>query len=85
MFTLILCRTYAVVGLKVSFCQAKVKSWLAEGSPSYRPIHSVLARAQVGSCRLHCRVGEVGMLLGLQPQAGQAGVARVPVHIGAGC
>lgn len=25
------------------------------------------------------------MLLGLQPQAGQAGVARVPVHVGAGC
>lgn len=55
-----------------------------EGSPSYRPVHSILARAQVGSCRLHCWVSEVSMLLGLQPQAGQAGVACVPVHVGAG-
>lgn len=35
-FTLILCRTYTVVGLKVSFCQAKVKSLVGRGQPFIR-------------------------------------------------
>lgn len=35
-FTLILCRMYAVVGLKVSFCQAKVKSMVGRGQPFIR-------------------------------------------------
>lgn len=52
---------------------------------SYRPIHSILARAQVGYRVLHCRISEVGVLLGLEPQAGQAGVAGVSVHVGASC
>lgn len=57
---------------------------VAGASPSYRPVHSVLAGAQVGHGVLHCRVGEVGVLLGFEPQAGQAGVAGVSVHVGTG-
>lgn len=50
----------------------------------HRPIHSVLAGAQVGHGVLHGRVGKVGVLLGLEPEAGQAGVAGVSVHVGPG-
>lgn len=52
---------------------------------SYWPVHSVLAGAQVGHRVLHCWICKVGMLLGLEPQAGQAGVAGVSVHVGTRC
>lgn len=58
---------------------------IVRASSSYRPIHSILAGTQVGHGVLHCRISEVGMLLGLEPQAGQAGVAGVSVHVGTGC
>lgn len=56
----------------------------AASSPSYGPVYSVLAGAQVGDGILHRRVSEVGVLLCLEPQAGQAGVAGVSVHIRTG-
>lgn len=58
--------------------------WVVTASPSYWSIHSILAGAQVGHRVLHCRIGEIGVLLGFEPQTGQAGVAGVSVHVGAG-
>lgn len=59
------------------------RAWVGAAS-SYWPVHGVLAGAQVRHRVLHRRVREVGVLLGLEPQAGQAGVAGVSVHVGAG-
>lgn len=44
-----------------------------------------MAGVQVGHRVLHCRISKVGVLLGLEPQTGQAGVAGVSVHVGTGC
>lgn len=44
-------------------------------------IHCILARAEVGRV-LHARIAEAGVLLGLQSETGQAGVACVPVDVG---
>lgn len=44
-----------------------------------------MAGAQVRHRVLHRRICEVGVLLGLEPKAGQAGVAGVSVHVGTGC
>lgn len=57
-------------------CQTSFLNW---------PIHSILARTQIGYRVLHCWISKVGMLLGLKSQGGQAGVAGVSVHVGTGC
>lgn len=58
--------------------------WITITSASYWSINSILAGAQIGHRVLHRRVGEVGVLLGFEPQTGQTGVAGVSVHVGAG-
>ena len=54
--------------------------------PSDGPFHSVLARTEVGGRRRprHGGIAERGVLFGLEPQAGQTRVTRVPIYVGGG-
>lgn len=53
---------------------------------SYRPFYGVLARTEVGGRGRpgHGGVAERGVLFGLEPQAGQTRVTRVPIYVGGG-